>query len=127
MAEATGSKPRWQRRRDRWRLLAVAIWPVIMLAGLVLDVPTPELVVGLVVSGLAGCVTGYLVLSERGRRRLDRERYYPEIMTVRNFLGPASVSTLCWIVVLTGASALDVTVWTLLAVGARVPRREVHA
>ncbi|MDR6172819.1 hypothetical protein QE364_001529 [Nocardioides zeae] len=49
------SKPRWERRRDRWRLLGVAVWPAIMALGFVLDVPTSELVAGLVVSGLAGC------------------------------------------------------------------------
>lgn len=120
MAEATRSKPRWQRRRDRWRLLGVAIWPVIMLAGFVLDVPTPELVVGLVVSGLAGCVTGFLVLSERGRRRLDRERYYPEIMTVRNWLLPTCVLALSIAAQQAAPQLLGITYWTTLAAGAPI-------
>jgi drug/metabolite transporter (DMT)-like permease len=112
------SKPRWERRRDRWRLLFVAVWPTIMVLGFVLDVPTAELVVGLVTSGLAGCFAGFLVFSERGRRRLDRERYYPEILTVRNFLGPGLVSTLAYVTITTAAEELHVTRWASIAVGA---------
>ena len=111
------SKPRWERRRDRWRLLFVAVWPTIMALGFVLDVPTAELVVGLVTSGLAGCFAGFLVFSEGGRRRLDREQYVPEIMTVRNWLLPTMVLGLGIGALQMVPDLLGITLWTTFAAG----------
>lgn len=114
------SKPRWKQRRDRWRLLFVGVWPVIMVLGFVLDVPTPELVVGLVVSGLAGCFSAFLVFSEWGRRRLEREPYVPEIMTVRNWLVPTFVLAFGIAVLQAAPEVVGITRWTTFAAGAPI-------
>ncbi|MDQ1103460.1 hypothetical protein [Nocardioides zeae] len=111
------SKPRWKQRRDRWRLLFVAVWPALMALGFVLDVPTAELVVGLVVSGLAGCCSAFLVFSEWGRRRLGRERYVPEIMTVRNWLVPTCVLAFGIAALQAAPDVLGISRWTTLAAG----------